>query len=270
MIYCKALNKKFDSKEEMIKELVENKADIISVKKAAIKMSDGVSCTIGNDIRKGSGSKGVLKIGDIISNAINTTNYLDSHDDVHLPGIWNKSAKEQNGKTYHVADHELRIGQVVGYPKDVSIRLENMPWKALGYNYEGETQALIFDTKITDKTNNDIFLAYRDNDPVQHSIRMEYVDINLAVDNEEYKEEYLLFKETLPLIANRAKAEKQGYFFVVKEAKISKEGSTVLFGSNDITPYLGFTPASEPAKATRKQEPINFVEMCKQIKFNIH
>lgn len=270
MIYCKALDKEFETRSEMIKELIDNKADVLAMKKASVKMSDSISVSVSKELTKSDNSKSILKVGDTVSNVINTTNYLDSHDDVHMPGIWNKSAKEQSGKTYHVADHELKTGSIVAYPKDVSIRIEEKTWSDLGYSFKGTTQALIFDTNLTEKTNKDIFLAYRDNEPVQHSIRMEYVDIKLAVDDPDMSEEYRLYKETLPLIANREKAEKQGYFFVVKEAKISKEGSTVLFGSNDITPYLGFTPQEEPVKSTQSKEPINFVEMCKQVKFNIH
>lgn len=268
MIYSKILNKSFETKEEMLKEIIANKSDLISMKKASYKMSDSISTSVTKSVEKSELNTSTLKIGDVVSNVINTTNYMDSHDDVHMKGIWNKSAKEQNGKIYHVVDHEIKIGSVVGYPKDVNIRIEEMAWKELGYNYQGTTQALIFDTTITDKTNKDIFLAYRDNDPIQHSIRMEYVDIQMAIDDPELKEEYKLFKEVLPLIANKDKAESQGYFFVVREAKISREGSSVLLGSNDITPYLGFTSKVEPTIVTQTSEPIDFVAMCKQVKFN--
>ena len=30
--------------------------------------------------------------------AVNTTNVLDSHGDLHVKGLWNKSVKDQQGK----------------------------------------------------------------------------------------------------------------------------------------------------------------------------
>ena len=37
--------------------------------------------------------------------AVNTTNILDSHGDLHVKGLWNKSVKDQQGKNYLVTDH---------------------------------------------------------------------------------------------------------------------------------------------------------------------
>lgn len=269
MIYCKHLDKHFTDKKAMLAELWERKDEIISLKKATIKRTDDCGYFIqSRSITKSEGEERTLQIGDTITNVINTTNYLDSHDDVHLPGIWDKSSQEQNGKTYHAVDHELKVGSVVGYPSDVKIEVRRMPWRDLGLDAEGLPDALLFHTTLTDKTNVDAFKAYRDNAPVQHSIRMQYVRIALAINDPENKEAYSVWQQYLPSIINREKAEQQGYFFAVHEAKIYKEGSTVLFGSNDITPSLGFKDNTQhqPLNSTEKEPPFDFVAMCKDFK----
>lgn len=267
-IKCEFLNKEYASKEDRLKDIISNKHDLLAMKKASFKCSDGLSFnSSSNSVEKSENSTKRLEIGDTIKVVINTTNYLDSHMDVHLDGIWNKSAKEQNGKTYHVVDHNLSLGSIVGYPKDVNISIERMSWKELGYDFIGDTEALVFATKLTDKSNMDAFKAYRDSEPIQHSIRMEYVNIQLAVNDPEDKDGYKLYVETLPKIVNREKAVEYGFFFVVNEAKISKEGSTVPFGSNDITPYLGFSTQKDEPIITHTYEPIDFLGMCKKVKF---
>jgi len=268
MIFCKALDKSFESKEEMFKELSERKEEIFALKKATIKETDGIGLGLIKTGATKAESGRNLAIGDTVRNVINTTNYLDSHDDVHLSAIWDKTVNEQQGKVYHVADHELKSGKVVSYPNEVTMTLKQMSWRDLGVNAEGVTVALIYDSLMTDKTNPDVFKAYRDNAPVQHSIRMQYVKISIAINDPESKEAFALYNNTLPLILNRSKAEEQGYFFVVSEAKIVNEGSTVLFGSNDITPFLGFknTP-NEPDESTQK-EPFDFIAACKGFKLN--
>lgn len=267
MIYSSYLKQEFNTREECIKAIIDAKDDIIAIKKKALKTTDSMQVYSPKVAMKSTESS-VLKYGDIVRNVINTTNYLDSHDDFHAPGIWNKSAVEQNGKAYHVVNHDLSMGSIVAYPNEVNIVLEQKLWRDLGYDFDGFTTALIFESKMTERTNKDAFLAYRDRMPVQHSIRMQYVNIEMAVDDPEHKEAFTLYHKTLPLIANREKAEKQGYLFVVNEAKIHLEGSTVTHGSNDLTPYLGFiTQQEEPLKDTQKSEPIDFIAMCKQINF---
>lgn len=265
MIYCKVLDKQFADKKAMFKELMERQGEIIELKKAAIKTTDSCAAFIKASTEK-SEARTELKFGDTISAVINTTNYLDSHDDVHMASVWNKSIQEQQGKVYHVVDHDLKIGKIVGYPKDVVMELRTLPWSELGYNAEGMTTALIFNTKMSDKTNQDVFKGYRDGEPLQHSIRMQYEKIAFACNDPEYKEAYALFTSLLPSIVNKDKVEENGYFFAVYEAKIYKEGSTVIFGSNDITPLLPNTTTQEtqPQKSTEQAKPIDFVAMCKQ------
>src|SRR5690606_20446277 len=124
MIYCKELKKSFEDKAELIKELVENKQLIINAKKAEIKCSESVSLSV----VKGEAIKSDGETGNKIYPVINTTNYMDSHGDVHAVGIWDKSLSEQSGNIHYVLDHELKVGSVVAYPSNVKPFVKTMLW----------------------------------------------------------------------------------------------------------------------------------------------
>jgi len=258
MITCKELvGKTFLTKAEMFRALVRNKQTIMDAKKATIKFSDPVIyfAPPGEETTKGEKPKD-LALGDYIYPVINTINYLDSHGDVHLEGIWDKSATEQSGKTYYIVNHDLSIGKVISYPKEVEIMVKNMAWKDLGKEYEGTTQALIFKSKLTDKSNEDAVKAFQAGEDIQNSIRMLYVNFDLAVNTEDktmgkYKSNW---EKIYPKIANKEAADELGYFWAVSEAKIYKEGSAVLFGSNDATPVRYDEPKHiEPVQTTQKR-----------------
>lgn len=241
MIVCKDLTgKTFATKKDMFLALKQSKEEIIALKKTAIKFSDAVDFQIKDSTTKDGKQNTKLSFGDYIYPVINTTNYLDSHGDVHLPGIWDKSIPAQQGKTYLIINHELSLGNVISYPNDVEPMVKQMEWASLGKSYEGSTQALIFKSKITEKSNPAAYMAYRDGEAIQHSIRMQYVKIELAIndDSEDFKEEKATFDKHIDVIANKEDAINAGFFWAVTEAKIYKEGSAVLFGSNDATPTL--------------------------------
>ena len=253
-------NQTFATKQELFKKLKSNKQELIGLKKASIIKSDGLKSETSklNDI-----TAKVVNLDDNYSyHVINTTKYMDSHNDVHVDGIWNKSISEQQGKIYFVADHDLSIKSVIAYPKDVTMYTQELPFRILGKDFDGNTQALIFKVekdKIVLEAAKNIIENKID---IEHSIRMQYVNIELAIDEtgEYYEEEKRLFDSTIGMIANKSDAIEQGYFWVVSEAKISQEGSMVLRGSNDATPILENKteiPAVEETKEEIKTEPFN-------------
>ena len=231
-------NREFTSKPELFKALKEQKNELIGLKKASIINSDGLK----SETKKleGMASKVVNLDDNFTYHVINTTKYMDSHNDVHLNGIWNKSISEQQGKIHFVADHDLSIKSVIAWPKDVTMYVQDLPWRLLGKDFDGNTQALIFKV-AKDKIMLDAAKQIIENKiDIEHSIRMQYINIELAIDEsaEGYEDEKMLFDATINQIANKAHAIEQGYFWVVSEAKISQEGSMVLRGSNDATPIL--------------------------------
>ena len=248
MIYCKELNKSFDDKSELIKELVENKQLIIDAKKSAIKYSDGITTSASTS---NEAAKYDIEPSNKIYPVINTTNYMDSHGDVHAFDIWNKSVSEQDGKLYYVTDHELEVSNVIAFPKNVKPMLVEFTWKELGFDYNGKTNALVYEITLTGNEPAQFKRALIEGN-IENSVRMQYVTIALCVNDSEYEHEKDNWDKYISLVANRERAEEVGYFWYVKEAKIVKEGSAVLFGSNDATPILRSIDKQEPAVVTPK------------------
>lgn len=239
----------------MFKAMAAHKRQILDAKKASLKNSDPVlyfmpgspsAVKVGGETRK-------LEYGDTIYPVINTINYLDSHDDVHLRGIWNKSVKEQAGQVYYIINHEFEIGKVISYPNEVELMIKEMTWADLGKDYGGSTEALIYGAKITDKSNQDFWKAARDGVALQNSVRMMYDEIGLAVNStaDEWAQEKANWDKWAPVVVNKERLT-QGYFFGVSKARIYKEGSAVLNGSNDVTPILPEEPKQhiEPVQTT--------------------
>lgn len=233
-------NKEFATKEELFAALRLNAEKIIALKKLDIHKSyfkgypaDGF---LAKDLAEAAKVGPHMKDGYIYP-IINTTRYMDSHDDVHLDGLWDRSVKEQQGKLYYVADHKIMIDSIIAWPSDVSAMVKSIPWSFVGKDYAGNTEALIYEIgkdKIVHAVAKNIIDEKR---PVQNSVRMQYVTIHLgmnspAKENIKFKEYY---DKHINSIANKEVAEEQGYFFGVEEAKIIKEGSMVVLGSNDAT-----------------------------------
>lgn len=191
-------------------------------------------------------AKGILKR----SIVANTYNWLDSHGDVHLSGLFAKSIQERSKRIPHLHDHKFEIGAKVGRP--TSFQEIPFKWRALGWAKNGDTEVLLMETQIEKALNAIVYNEYLSDQVDQHSVSMQYVKIELAVNDENYVNEYKTWQDVLPLIGNKAQAEEQGYFWAVREAKLI-EVSAVLLGSNELTPTLG-NKIFQPAKATEKQK----------------
>ena len=70
--------------------------------------------------------------------------------------------------------------------------------------------------------------------------------------DKEYAVNKSYFDSRINLIANKEVALEQGYFFGVEEAKINKEGSLVLQGSNDATEII-YHDDNEPLGGTQSK-----------------
>lgn len=247
--------KTFETKAELFSELKKYKDTLIGLKKAKSINSDGLKFSELKSLE-------TVKDSDVeegfINAVINTTKYLDSHNDLHLDGIWNQSVKQQQGKIYFVADHELSIKSIIAFPEDVEMLIKSIAWKDLGADYEGETEALIFKV-AKDKIKLDSAVEIiNEKRPIEHSVRMQYVKMDLAIDSteKEFAEEKANFDNTIDQVANKARAIEQGFYWTVSEAKVFKEGSMVLSGSNDVTPMLLSKEEIEPLEDTHKTEPL--------------
>jgi hypothetical protein len=132
-----------------------------------------------------------------------------------------------------------------------------MTWKELGYKYEGDTEALIFDCTIVKERNEYMAEQYAKGRVKQHSVGMQYVKLSLCMNSESKwdKEEKENWDKYYPQVANKDEADRYGYFWAVTEAKCI-EGSAVPLGSNFATPTIsiepvGSTQSSEPTEPTK-------------------
>lgn len=240
----------YSTKKELFDFLVANKETLITQKKSAIKFADGISCSvdISDDITSFSANKTEStgsKVSEIkVKSVINTTNILDSHGDVHIPNLWNKSIKE-NKRILHVQEHKSNsFDKIIASGDDLKVTAKTMQWKELGLNAVGTTQALVFESTVKQSRNKYMFEQYKNGYVTNHSVGMRYVKMELAVNDDDYEKEKNFYDKYISQIINREEAEKNGYFWVVTEAKVI-EGSAVPLGSNPVTPTI--ETKSEPS-----------------------
>jgi len=224
---------------ELLKFLVENKQDIIYSKKSAIKFSDPIgltttvlTSTIANKAEQN--EDGSIKVRAII----NTTNVVDSHKDLHVNGIWDKSLSE-NRNIKFLQEHQMKFDKIIADKEDLSVKASKLTWKSLGFDMEGSTEALVFDATIKEERNSYMYNQYKNLNVDNHSVGMQYVKILLAINSEEedYEEEKKVWDKYYERIANKEDLANEKYFWVVTEAKVI-EGSAVVLGSNRFTPTL--------------------------------
>jgi hypothetical protein len=256
-IHCSELNKSFDSKEELFVELKANKSEIVAIKKAQILKSHekgtGIKARPLDYSKLSTETKGIKFDEDYYYIAVSTSKVLDSHDDLHLDGMWNRTVTARQGKNYLVADHELKIDNTIARKEYVEMLTAIIPFSALGKDYEGDTEALIYKVR-KDKVIHAKAKEWLDSgDDIEASVRMQYVDIVLAMksDDKDDIKERKNFDELYDSIANKADFEEEiMYFWGIKEAKNVLESSLVLFGSNSTTGQISH------ASNDKKQKPL--------------
>lgn len=239
------------TKEEKFDWLHKNHDDILYAKKSETKTIDNdfnFDVIAGSSIVDKANDSGDGKDVINVKVAINTTRLMDSHDDVHWDGIWTKSLKE-NKRIKHVQEHKMQFDKIISDKDDLKAYAKKMTWKELGYDIDGESEVLLFDSKVRKKRNPFMYDQYKDGNVDNHSVGMIYVKIFFALNSKEadhaaYKE---VWDEYVGKIANKKRAEDKGYFWLVKEAKV-REGSAVVDGSNFITPTLSRKSHSTKAK----------------------
>jgi len=268
---CKELNKEFSSKSEMFEALKANKELIIKEKKSQIFKS----CDKGQGIAvkgvKIDSLKGVQMSDDSYYIAVNTTNILDSHGDLHVKGIWNKSVKDQQGKNYLVTDHKMELSNVVAKKENIEMFVSDINYSSIGKGYEGSTQALIYKVNKSDIINPLAKEWLESKSDIEASVRMQYVNVELALNSDAKadKEEKATYDKYINDIANKSDFEEGiEYFWVVKEAKNVGESSLVLAGSNGATGVIN-EAADSTSSIDIKTQPSSDIEQQKVNKISI-
>lgn len=252
----------FAEKSQLFDWLIANKALLLAEKKATDKKADGITTLKANlypgktDANKAAPPP-VMTIQTDVDQitaqlVINTTNLMDSHSDVHIPGLWKKSLSESKD-FYLCQEHSLTFEGII--TNDVNAYTKTMSWLDLGATYPGTTEALMFKAIIGDR-NEYMLEQYCKGYVKNHSVGMRYVKIVMCINDDRYGAEYEAWQKYFPMVANSADAEAQGYFWAVTEAKII-EGSAVPKGSNWITPVQSMTdttPAEDKGQKTQKDD----------------
>tara|TARA_R110001606_G_scaffold321052_3_gene467908 strand:- start:3733 stop:4575 length:843 start_codon:yes stop_codon:yes gene_type:complete len=260
MIYSRELDENFETKELLFDSLRKNIKEIINIKRAKIQKSlekgSSVKCKVLDVSKIDFSNKDFVKDDNFYYIAVNTTWILDSHIDLHVDGLWTKSAKERNRRNYLVDTHIMTMGTTLAKKEDVEILVENMPFSALGFNYKGNTQVLIYKIpkdKLSKLAKDWIDEGYS----IEASVKMQYVIIDFAMNSilEEDESSKKLYDEYINKIANKKEFEDEygeiPYFFIIREAKNIDESSLCLRGSNPVT---GEIKNIEPSKDTQKQK----------------
>lgn len=245
-----------NTQKELFSYLRENKDLLLTEKKLTVKHGDCFSYAIIGE-QKTAKAENTNPDEITVKIVINTIGVMDSHDDVHVAGIWNKTVQERKNML-HLQEHKMTFDHIIS--DKVKATVEQIAWKDMGVNAVGTTEALVFESTISRKRNPFMFEQYKNGYVTNHSVGMQYVKIDLAINDSEDKEAYALWEKYLPTILNKELAEEKGYFFVVMEAK-AIEGSAVPIGSNTITPTLEVkhieptpvTQTNEPAPVTRSK-----------------
>jgi hypothetical protein len=242
--------------KELFEFLKKNKNLLIAEKKAAMKKGYAFAMKLFvND--KGELTKAFTPVDNtatiiLATSIINTTNWMDSHGDVHIPGLWKKSLQETK-ELYLLQEHEMTFAGII--TDQVKAYTKKFTWQELGYDAPGMTEALVFESTIDNERNTFMFDQYRKGYVKNHSVGMRYVNLELAInsDDEYWKEEFAAWNKYFDDIANKEVADAQGYFWAVREAKVI-EGSAVPIGSNTMTP----TQSVERVKiySTEEQPPV--------------
>lgn len=227
----------FKTDKELFDFLVKNEDDIVYSKKQTFKKADGFSAyvpVLNSIASKSSQKEDVDKDYVDVVAIINTTNLLDSHNDVHIKGIWDKSISE-NTRIKHLQEHAMAFDKIISDKEDLKVYTKDYSWKDLGYNAEGKTQALVFESRVRKERNPFMFKQYAEGNVDNHSVGMRYVKMFTCINDEEYETQYENWQKYAPLVANKSELERVKYFWAITEAKVI-EGSAVPFGSNFVTP----------------------------------
>lgn len=240
--------KKFTDKMDQTRFIKKHLEELIEIKKAEYK-------TNSQPIIQGLKTKEFTPmIEDITSDfievksVINTTNIIDSHLDLHMPKIWNKTVKD-NPYSHHLKQHENKFESVIS--KKAKSYNENSNFNQLGLDVDFKTVANINQFVLERSKIPFMFDAYKNGDVDQHSVGMLYVDLDIAYYDEDSQKQMDFFNEMKSKCVNPDVADEYGYFWVIYEAK-KREGSAVVFGSNSVTPTL-WVKNYEPQNSTQKE-----------------
>lgn len=185
--------------------------------------------------------KDVDSVGRTVSGFFNTYNFYDSDMDVLLLGSAKKTIKERGpaskavAKIKHALNHDLTT-----LPGKI---------KVLEEREIGGVSGIYFETKMADTTlGNDTLKNYLEGIYDNHSIGFRYGQVEMIERDAKDWNKYF------DMIINQK--DVGDIMFIVKEIELY-EGSTVAFGANKLTPYLGVKSGNKDSLRIALNDRIN-------------
>ena len=192
----------------------------------------------------------------------NTYFYIDSDMDMLVPGCAIKSINDKGpdsnatAKIKHQLDHVLRASNAAG-------RITVLDERKVDGN-----DVLYFESFIPQTLKGDEILTnYQEGIYDNHSIGFRYVQLEIAKRFSEVPAEIALWNEFFPKAINPEVAEARGFFWVVKEIELF-EISTVSFGANTLTPFLG-SKSKEDVNQLKKNLILRIDSLTDQLKSKV-
>lgn len=261
--------------KDLYEYLVANKAQLISKKKSLPIKSDNLTSTV-NMIssltkvigeRKADGTADAIEVDtgklrvDVVANA---AWWCDSYMDVPTDTCYDESIQVKGIALPHINDHiyssTSHVGDVVAvYKKMVKL-------KELGLRKNGETSCVCWTTDVRKDYNEKVYMFYKNGKINQHSIGLQYLSIELAINDPEYEKEVDFWNKYIDRIINKDMVIEKGYFWLISKARLI-ENSCVLFGACELTPTLEveqLTQSTEPVTTTLTtdvKKSINFASL---------
>lgn len=161
----------------------------------------------------------------IVTGFFNAYNYCDSDCDVLMMGCAKKTIKERGpdsvatAKIKHALFHDLQM---------LPGKIQTLEEKTIG-----KITGIYFETKMSStQLGTDTLVNYQEGIYDNHSIGFRYLDLEFVDADSKNWQKYV------DMIMNPDEAINNGFMYMVKEIALY-EGSTVSFGANTLTPYLG-------------------------------
>lgn len=228
--------------KSLYKYLVENKAMLIDKKKSLPIKSDNLAAGVqilttmkaGESKAEGKADApdtGTLRV-DVVANA---AWWCDSYMDVPTDTCYDESIQARGIKLPHIKDHiyssTSHVGDVVAvYKKMVKL-------KELGLTKKGDTSCVCWTTDIQKEYDELVYKFYRNGKIDQHSIGLQYLGLELAVNDPEYEKEVDFWNKYVDRVINKDVVMESGFFWLITKARLI-ENSCVLFGACELTPTL--------------------------------
>lgn len=182
----------------------------------------------------------------IVTGMFNTYNFFDSDYDVLLSGCSARSIKEQGPlsksvqKIKHLMHHNWTM-----LPGKIQVLEEK---KVNGI------EGIYFETKMSTNTlGNDTLISYQDGVYDNHSIGFQYLQ------GEFVENGATGWKKAIDSLINPKDAKDAPFMYLWSEIKLY-EGSTVAFGANALTPYLGVKSTNKEGLLLKVNERIELLE----------